>query len=155
MSIALFTIGPENRLFLKNLMLDYYRVSDPDESDAMLEAYADTLLELLDAEVLDCRLALEDSTPIGFTIFTKDRKGTDFTELPGYGTIMELFVLPEYRHKGIGTHMVEEAEALLRQKNILGCYICAHESSAPFWAKLGYADSGEKGTNDLPLWIKK
>lgn len=154
MSLTILNMTAENQPALHDLMLDYYRAADSESGDMVLDAYVETLLDLVNAQVLDCRLADQDGAALGFAIFTKDRKGTDFTEMPGYGTIMELYVLPEYQRRGIGTQLAQEAEKLLREQDVKGFYICAYEAANGFWEKLGYKDSGEVGTNEQALWIK-
>lgn len=151
MSLTFDTVTGENKPLLQNLMVDYYRAG---EYQSMAEDYVQTLLDLVEAQVLDLRLGMDAQTPVGFVLFTKDRKGTDFTEVPGCGTVMELYVVPELRGKGFGTSLVQCAEELLARQDVKGYYICGYQSADGFWEKLGYRDSGEKATNEQPLWVK-
>lgn len=56
-----------------------------------------------------------------------------------------IVVLPEYRHRGIGTRVVEEAEAWARELGYTSAVVESRDNKIPFYESMGYvADFGQK-----------
>ena len=56
-----------------------------------------------------------------------------------------IVVLPEYRHQGIGTLVVKEAEAWARELGFTTAVVESRDNKIPFYEQMGYvADLGQK-----------
>lgn len=56
-----------------------------------------------------------------------------------------IVVLPEYRHQGIGTRVVKEAEAWAKELGFLAAVVESRDNKIPFYESMGYvADFGRK-----------
>ena len=56
-----------------------------------------------------------------------------------------IVVLPEYRHRGIGTRVVEEAEAWAMELGYTSAVVESRDNKIPFYESMGYvADFGQK-----------
>lgn len=55
----------------------------------------------------------------------------------------QVAVVPEMQRRGIGTALVEAAEALARETGFRRMFLHARESAVPFYARLGYRVLGD------------
>jgi GNAT superfamily N-acetyltransferase len=78
---------------------------------------------------------------IGFVFYSID--GGIRNLIPaGYGYIMELYILPEWRNKNFARYIVRDVIGKLKN---LGCpkiYLTSTEKSMQFWKKMGFYESG-------------
>ena len=56
--------------------------------------------------------------------------------------IGRIVVLPEYRHQGLGTHIVQECEAWIRELGKSCAVLESRDNKTEFYRKLGYRESG-------------
>jgi GNAT superfamily N-acetyltransferase len=79
-----------------------------------------------------------------------------FDDLPGYEHLnpwlASLFILPEHREKGVGSRLVEEAEALLKRNQLPRAYLFT-ESAGPFFERLGWSLIAKTVCHDHPIAI--
>lgn len=61
--------------------------------------------------------------------------------------IGRVVVLPEYRHRGLGTQVVEECEAWARELGFDNAVLDSRDNKTEFYRKLGYVETGE----DIPF----
>ncbi|MDO4407087.1 MAG: GNAT family N-acetyltransferase [Eubacteriales bacterium] len=61
--------------------------------------------------------------------------------------IGRVVVLPECRHRGLGTQVVEECEAWARELGFDKAVLDSRENKTEFYRKLGYVETGE----DIPF----
>ncbi|MEE1189124.1 MAG: GNAT family N-acetyltransferase [Acutalibacteraceae bacterium] len=61
--------------------------------------------------------------------------------------IGRVVVLPEYRHRGLGTQVVGECEAWARELGFDKAVLDSRENQTEFYRKLGYVETGE----DIPF----
>jgi GNAT superfamily N-acetyltransferase len=78
----------------------------------------------------------------------------------GYGwAFVKLLIVPEpYRGMGLGTRLIEEAEAIARARGYIGVWLDTFEFQArPFYEKLGYTLFGELegGSGAIPRYFLK
>ena len=56
--------------------------------------------------------------------------------------IGRIVVLPEYRHQGLGTQIVQECEAWIRELGSSRAVLESRDNKTEFYRKLGYVESG-------------
>lgn len=101
-------------------------------------------------------IVLVDGEPAGIAMFAIDL-GTVYGLLEkGFGTIMEFYIRPDFRRRGIGTIFSCHAEEVLRQDGAANVYLCPDAvTGKPFWEAKGYSDSGKiDPDNQKPIYIK-
>jgi ribosomal-protein-alanine acetyltransferase len=63
-----------------------------------------------------------------------------------FGHIVTLNIPPNYRKKGVATKLIQEVEALLKQRSINECHLEVREDNHPaikLYQKLGYQTAGK------------
>lgn len=98
--------------------------------------------------------AKEGETPAGFALWALDTEAFAFSEMPGFGTILEIGLLPQFRGCGRGREFVRFLEDCLEKAGAKRYYVCAYGPAQAFWARCGYAPSGRTAANGLPILIK-
>ena len=84
------------------------------------------------------------STVIGFFYGDTDKPDDKGFAKPGYGCIMEFYVLPEYRRQGYGKKMFLYLLNMFRKDGIKKLYLTADPiTGKPFWEALGFTATGE------------
>lgn len=76
----------------------------------------------------------------------------------GWAFVKYLAIPDEYRGQGLGSRLIEEAEAIARARGYLGVWLDTFEFQAkPFYEKLGYEVFGqlEGGSNAIPRYFLK
>ena len=135
----------------RNLLTGYYREGeDARTPQAELDAFIDLMFELCRKNVISGGIAYQGD-PIGFVLWGMDTADFPFSNKPGFGTILEIGMIPSMRGRGLGGQLVEYAE------RALGCDdydICAYGPAERFWQKRGYADTGEIAENGLKILAK-
>lgn len=133
----------------------YYREGEDektpqDEVDAFIRFMFD---KVLSGEINGC-FAKDGKGYIGFALWAIDTGDFGFSELPGFGTILEIGLIKSHRASGLGKEFVSYIENRLRGKNIEHCYVSAYGPAQKFWAHCGYAENGRKANNGLPIMVK-
>ena len=149
------TYLPLNRRALSRLhdeLIEYYRT--PEETDEALEGFVQTLFTLVRSGKILGNLVQSGDDAVGFVLYAADSRESDFSELPGHGTILALQVQESLRRQGIGSQIVHHVENELRGK-VAGFYVCSLGNSQAFWEKLGYQASQEKATTGEVLFLKE
>lgn len=62
--------------------------------------------------------------------------------------IGRVVVLPEYRHRGLGTQVVQESEAWARELGFSKAVLDSRDNKTEFYQKLGYRETGEPFHDD-------
>jgi len=94
--------------------------------------------------------------PIGIANFAIDL-GTVYGLIEsGYGTVMEFYIKPGFRKKGLGKEFLNHIEDVLRNDGAKYIYICPDSvTGKPFWKAMGFVDSGKVDPdNKLPIYTK-
>lgn len=104
---------------------------------------------------MDGCFAVDAGKYIGFALWRVDTEDFAFSEIPGFGTILEIGLTPPYRASGRGKEFVSHIEQCLCRKNAKQCYVSAYGPAQKFWAGCGYVDSGKQAKNGLPIMIKR
>lgn len=137
------------------LLNEYYRDGeDADTAQEEIDAFIRLLFDKVLAHEIEGCLVKEEDRHIGFALWGVDTEDFDFSEMPGYGTIMEVGFTGGSRASGHGKELVSYIEGCLREKGITQCYVSAYGPAQEFWEHCGYADSGKTAENGLPIMIK-
>jgi len=80
-----------------------------------------------------------DGCFIGFVHAKIDRE-----ERPGWGYIMEFYIIPEHRRRGWGRRMFNHIAALLQRREVSSVWLTSHRMSESFWTSLGFTATGEE-----------
>jgi GNAT superfamily N-acetyltransferase len=101
-------------------------------------------------------IAYLNDEPIGIANFAIDL-GTIYDLIEsGYGTVMEFYIKPEFRRKGLGKEFINHIENVLRNDGAKYMYICPDPvTGEQFWKAMGFVDSGKiDPDNKLPIYTK-
>ena len=161
-SKELKSISPKTILELsKDMWLDFNK--EINLHDGIVESDDEILFDLRRRiNIQGCRsdmhfeLAFLNSEVIGITMFAIDL-GTVYGLLEkGYGTVMGFYITPDHRRKGFGSEFWQHIETILRQDGATNFYLCPDSiTGIPFWAHLGFIDSGKVDPDDKkPIFIK-
>lgn len=73
---------------------------------------------------------------------------------PGYGYIMEFYVIPAYRRQGYGTAMFRRLHGLFASHGVKRLYLTADPvTGKPFWEWIGFQNTGERSPeNGLSIY---
>ncbi len=133
------------------LLNDYYREGEdaatPQED---IDGFLTLLWDLLEKGIISGCI-LWDKEPLGFALWQIDSKESPFAQHLGWGTILEIGIVPAHRGKGYGGELVRHAEIAMDAKQN---YVCAYGPAEAFWQRCGYCDSGETAENGLKLFVK-
>ncbi len=156
MNIQFKAIERSNYRHFHNLMNDYYRDGeDKDTSQDIINDFINRLFIMIEQKSMEGCLVKSDRRFIGFVLWMIDSTNSDFSELPGYGTIAEIGLDSSYRGKGIGKKIVTYAETQMKVSGIKGLYVLVYNQAKPFWESCGYSDIHKNGANGLPIFIKE
>ncbi|NEO00806.1 MAG: GNAT family N-acetyltransferase, partial [Moorea sp. SIO3I7] len=62
---------------------------------------------------------------------------------PGLGTIAYVGLLPEFRHQGIGTKLIETLIEKAKAKNLKALRVMTRINALGFYSRLGFIPDGE------------
>lgn len=82
------------------------------------------------------------SEAVGFAHFKVDKD-----DRPGYGYIMEFYVIPERRRQGFGRHCVSQIAGILSQAGCSMAWLASHPAADEFWHACGFGELGEMERN--------
>ena len=133
----------------------YYREGeDADTPQEIIDSFVRLMFDkVINNEIYGC-FVKDEQKYIGFALWTVDSEEFEFSELPGFGTILEIGLIPSYRFGGLGKKLVTYVENNLQKNKIAQCYVSAYGPAQKFWANCGYVENGTKASNGLPIMIK-
>lgn len=145
---------------LLNMWIPYLREIDFNntESDTELSKYACQRVNIQGMrEDMHFELCFDDNNLVGFAFYAVDLGGIKNIIEPGFGYIMEFYVLPQYRRQGYGKKIFEHIEKTFFSHGTKCMYLTPQKvSGEPFWSSLGFMDSGKiDPDNQMPIYIKK
>ena len=79
----------------------------------------------------------------------------DKDERPGWGFILELYVVPEKRGMGLGRILYKHVEQMLRSRSVKNVWLLTTNKIVPFWRKLGFKLSKERDKETGQLIMTK
>ena len=133
----------------------YYRDGeDADTSQEIIDSFIRLMFDkVINKEIYGC-FVKDENKYIGFALWAVDTEDFAFSEMPGFGTILEIGLIPSYRSSGLGKNLVAFVENSLQSSNIVQCYVSAYGPAQKFWVSCGYVENGAKASNGLPIMIK-
>lgn len=149
MSDLTFTrITGENRSELHRLMQQYARELDEHQNrttdPCALGRWTDRIIEKQDEPAIALSLCYVQSSVIGFLFGRIDSPEDKGCKKAGFGCVMELYVLPEYRRAGYGREMFLHLQAMFRTRGARRMYLAADPvTGKPFWEAMGFVGTGE------------
>ena len=148
-------IGKNDYDIFHKLANAYYREGEDEKTPQdEIDAFIRFLFDKVANNEINGFVAKDARGYIGFALWTIDTEDFAFSEIPGFGTILEIGITPPYRASGHGKAFVAFIELCLRRKKIKHCYVSAYGPAQKFWARCGYAENGQKANNGLPIMIK-
>ena len=88
-------------------------------------------------------IAFHNNTAIGIAMFAIDLGTVCGLLESGYGTVLEFYIRPEHRRKGLGKEFLFHIEEVFRNDGATNCYITPDSvTGIPFWIDMGFEDSG-------------
>ena len=148
-------ITKENHVSFEALMIAYYQEGeDADTPIETIKDFIDSLYQMIGSGSIDGAMVKHDGQYEGFCLWMKDDAHSDFSEIPGYGTILEIGVSPESRKKGMGIELVQYAEAQMKKAGAEHFYVSAYEPAESFWERCGYEKTERVAQNGLPVFVK-
>ena len=137
------------------LMNAYYREGeDADTPQEQVDEFIRFLGDKVESREIEGCFLKEYDEYIGFALFAIDTDGFAFSEKPGYGTVLEIGIIPPYRSAGRGKVLVAFIEDWFVANGVDKAYVSAYGPAHEFWEQCGYKDNGETASNDLPIMVK-
>ena len=133
----------------------YYREGeDEDTPQEVVDDFIRLLFDHITAGNIDGCFLKTGDTYAGFALWALDTEDFAFSELPGYGVILEIGLSSAFRKGGHGTKLVSFIENRLKAKHMTQCYVSAYGPAQAFWSRCGYTANGTTASNGLPIMIK-
>lgn len=137
------------------LMNDYYREGEDEGTEQeVIDSFIKLLFDKVVSREIDGCFIKENDEALGFALWAVDREGFEFSEMPGYGTVLEIGIVKQYRNCGYGVKLMSHIVERLLEKGIRDCYVSAYGPAQAFWSRCGFEDSGRTAGNGLPIMIK-
>ncbi len=134
-----------------SLLTEYYlEGEDAQTPQEELDAFIELLFDLCQKNTISGRIAFAGSA-VGFVLWGIDTVDFPFSNKPGYGTILEIGVIPSMRGDGLGRQLAQYAEEAMACEKY---YVCAYGPAERFWEKCHYRATGELAENGLKILQK-
>lgn len=148
-------ISPDDYDSFHKCLNAYYREGeDADTPQEEIDAFIRFLFDkIVSGEISGC-FADRSSERVGFALWALDTDGFQFSEMPGFGTVMEIGILEPYRSSGLGSMLLTYVESRLKLQGAEAVYVSAYGPAVSFWRKCGYLENGKTASNGLPIMIK-
>lgn len=149
-------IREEDRGVFHELAQAYYREGeDADTPPEVLEPFVGMMFDkVMCREISGCFVKDKDRY-IGFALWAVDSEDFAFRTIPGFGTILEIGLIPACRSLGLGRELAEHIEDCLRGCEMTQCYVSAYGPAQGFWKSCGYRANGQKASSGLPIMVKR
>ena len=137
----------------KSLMLLYAPEIDGHQNrktpPEVLSKWVDSIVKMSDDTNSFLELCYFGETAVGFCYGKIDRPHRKGCIRPDWGYVMEFYVLPEYRRKGLGKRMYLRLQDFFNSKDTAGIYLTSDPvTGKPFWGAMGFIATGEISANN-------
>ena len=137
------------------LLTAYYRDGeDADTEQAVLDGFIESLFSMVMEQKIQGAFMVQDGEVAGFALWMIDTPDGIFSEIPGYGTILEIGVSPAYRGNAFGFQMVKHVEAQMKLSGVEHFYVSVYPPADGFWTKCGYRKTEKIASNGLTIYQK-
>ncbi len=146
--LTYISVSEKERHIFHKLMQKYARELDEHQhrstDPAILARWTDSIIDRqLDAGRY-LRLCRAGDDIIGFLYGKTDLPNDRGYKRVGWGYIMEFYVLPEFRRRGIGAAMLAQLEDFFRRNGVTQLYLTADPiTGRTFWRSMGFVATGE------------
>ena len=148
-------IGKNDYDIFHKLANEYYREGEDENTpQEIVDSFIRSMFEKVINHEIEGYFAKAESEYIGFSLWAIDTEDFEFSQMPGFGTILEIGLIKSYRSSGLGKEFVAFIENSMRKNNIEQCYVSAYGPAQKFWAHCGYTENGRKANNCLPIMVK-
>ena len=148
-------ITPQDSDQFHRLANAYYREGEDAETpQEEMDAFIRFLFGKVACKEICGYFVVEGDAHVGFALYAVDTPDFAFSQMPGYGTILEIGLIPACRGAGSGKALVSFVECQLAQAGMKQCYVTAYGPAESFWSHCGYKKNGSTGTNGLPIMTK-
>ena len=139
----------------RELLTAYYRDGeDADTEQAVLDGFIESLFSMVMEQKIQGAFMVHDGEAVGFALWMIDSPDGMFSEIPGYGTILEIGVSPAYRGNGFGVQAVKHIENRMKQTCTEHFYVSVYPPADGFWTRCGYVPTEQTASNGLVLYTK-
>jgi GNAT superfamily N-acetyltransferase len=87
--------------------------------------------------------------PAGFSYFKIDRE-----ECTGWGYVLEFFVRPEHRLKGLGRHLLRRSCCVLAGAGVRKVWLTSNPGARRFWQACGFVSTGSIHGNSQEILVR-
>lgn len=146
---------------LESIMLPYCRELDSnvgrETPEATLKKFIASIVSMSEDNDRFVELCYINDALIGFAYGKVDREEHCGYVRPGWGYVMEFYVMPEHRRNGYGREMYKHLENIFKSNVVSNIWLTADPvTGEPFWNAVGFTNSGEKSPeNNLYIYAKK
>ena len=132
---------------LEKLMFEYVAETDQHQSTATPQSIIPRITKSMIDKLDENRILLivtNDDETVGFCYVKVDKEGDRGLIRPNWGYVMEFYVRPQYRRKGVGRKMVNLCEEFFSFRGARNIWLTADAvTGVPFWLACNYCDSNE------------
>lgn len=128
----------------RNMFLDYFIIDYgvKYDSDKLRESLVNkTIIKQFEAGIILIDIIKENNNTLGFIIYQIDKENSDWKERLGSGFIREFYIKKEFRQKGLGSMLLNNAELNLKKLGAKEVYLT---SSEKVYVKKFYESNGYK-----------
>lgn len=155
MKIDYINISKDNYNIFYDLMLEYYRDGeDSNTPQHIIDAFIKQQFNMIVEDKTQGKLISVNHEIVGFIIWMIDEKSSDYSIIPGYGTILEVGLVKNFRNKGIGKIVVKYAEKQMFLKEVNNFYVTVYNPAKIFWESCGYIKTEKIAFNGLQIYKK-
>ena len=148
----------EDRRRFESLMVPYFRELDRHQGrhtdPEFLRNVTRSILSMQGPHDRHLELCYDGDSLVGFWYGKVDHPEHKGFIKPGYGYIMEFYVIPAYRRQGSGTAMFRRLHGLFASHGVKRLYLTADPvTGKPFWEWIGFQNTGERSPeNGLSIY---
>ena len=152
--------NPIHYELLTKLMIEYVAETDQHNSattpKSVILKITGSMIDKLDQNRI-LRIVSYDGEPVGFCYAKVDKEGDKGLIRPNWGYIMEFYVCPSYRKRGVGREMVNQCEKFFVSQGANAVWLTADAvTGIPFWLACDYRDSNEVSPeNNQKIFVKQ
>lgn len=151
--MTVIPFDPTYRHIFETMFVDYFTEISGIPEAIIREKILNLFVNSHTRDILRIAIALNDTTPIGFSVYQIDTPQSDWCKHPGWGSIREFYIHPHFRSQGLGTALAAWTDRELKAMGAEHLYLTA-DDAIPFWQHCGYSKTNELCSNELEILTK-